>query len=72
MYLLEDLVDERTLFINIVKSRSRTFGPKERLKAQAKIQECILMATALAKALKGQKEERIAYELFDRLTDLLL
>lgn len=70
-YLLEDLVDEGTLFMNIVESRSRSFGHKERLKAQSEIQECILMTTALARALKGQKEERIAYELFDRLTDLL-
>jgi len=70
-HLLEDLVDEGTLFVNVLKSRSRRFGPKERLRAQSKIHECILMATALARALKGQKEERIAHELFDRLTDLL-
>ena len=70
-HLLKDLVDEGTLFMNVVKSRYRRFGPKERLTAQSKIQECILMATALARALKGQKEEGIAHELFDRLTDLL-
>ena len=70
-HLLEDLVDEGTLFVNVLKSGSKRFGPKERLTAQSKIQECILMATALARALKGQKEERIAHELFDRLTDLL-
>jgi len=70
-HLLEDLVDEGTLFVNVLKSRSRRFGPKERLRAKSKIQECILMATALARALKGRKEEKIAHELFDRLTDLL-
>lgn len=69
--MLEDFVDEGTLFMNVLKSRFRRFGPKERRRTQSKTQECLLMATALARALKGRKEERLAHEMFDRLTDLL-
>lgn len=70
-HLLEDWIDEDTFNRYVLRNGLRKAGPKEGMKLRFALQECILMTTVLTKALRGRKEERVARELFNRLTDLL-
>jgi hypothetical protein len=70
-HLVEDWIEEETFNRYVLRNGSRKAGPKEGMKLRFALQECILMTTVLAKALRGRKEQRVARELFNRLTDLL-